>query len=87
MEKIRYKLDEIDSEIVALIAKRQSLVPEIGKYKAEHKLPITQPKREKAILVSKKHLARELGLKPTLIEKIFKLIMENSREIQKKSQH
>ena len=84
MEHLRKKIDTIDTRIVNLIAKRQAHVFRIGKYKKQHKLSVLQPKREKSIIESKMTLAKKLGLKPALIEKIFKLILANSREIQKR---
>lgn len=85
MEHLRKKIDTIDTQIVGLVAKRQSCVLRIGEYKKENGVPVFQPKRERAIIKSKKVLAKKFGLKPSLVEKIFKLIIANSREIQKKT--
>lgn len=85
VEHLRKKINSIDIKIVTLIAKRQSYMPAIGKYKKENNLAILQPKRENDILILRKKLARKLGLEPVLVEKIFRLIFANSRNIQHKN--
>lgn len=84
MEHLRKKIDAIDTKIVKLIATRQAHVLRIGKYKKQHNLPVFQPKREKFILESKKALAKKFGINQKLIEKIFRIVLVNSRDIQKK---
>lgn len=86
LDQIRKKLNIIDAQIVHLIAKRQSYMPSVGKYKKQNNLPLYQPKRELAIIAVQKKLGKKLGLDTSLIQKIFLSIFKNSREIQKKSQ-
>ena len=59
-------------------------MPAVGRYKKENGMKIYQPKREQEILVSKKQQAKKLGLDVGLIQKIFKLILKDSRKIQNK---
>ena len=79
---IREKIDAIDAEIIALLAKRQALMPDVAAYKKAHNLPLYQPDREQAIILAKTNLGKTLGLDPLLIETIFLAIFENSRKIQ-----
>ena len=85
LEQIREELNKIDAELVRLVARRQSFMPLVGKYKKENKLPINQPLREKEILEHKKKMADELHVDNRLIEKIFKLLFVNGKSIQRKS--
>lgn len=80
---IRKKLDKIDNKIIALLAERQTYMPAVGKIKKENDLPFNQVKREKEILDLKQKTAGELGLDKVLVEKIFKLIFKNSKDIQR----
>ena len=84
LDQIRKNIDKIDKQIVQLISLRQSYMPRVAQYKKENSLPIFHSKREKKILESKKELAKKLKIKEELVEKIFKLIIKDSREIQKK---
>ena len=72
--QLRKKINKIDKEIISLIAKRQALMPAVGKYKKENGLAINQPKREKEILDN---------LEGGLNKKIFKEIFKDSKKIQK----
>lgn len=85
LEELRAKINEIDVELVKLIARRLSYMPDVGKYKKENGLPLTQPEREKEILEAKRKLAQELGVDPDLIEKIFVLLFEEAKKIQEKA--
>ena len=82
MEQTRKKINKIDAEIVHLLAKRCVCVKKIGKYKKEHSLKIYQPKREREVLAEKAKLAKKFGLNQGLINKLYKLIMKDSRRIQ-----
>ena len=74
--QLRKKINKIDKQIIALISKRQALMPAVGKYKKENGLAINQPKREKEILDN---------LEGDLNKKIFKEIFKDSKKIQKET--
>ena len=82
--QIRKKLDKIDEELLKIIVKRMSLIPEVAKYKAANKLKRYQPKREKEIIAKKRALAKKLKVNPDLIEDIIKRIIKESHRIEKK---
>ena len=83
LKLIRKNLNKIDQKLVELIAKRQSYMPAVGKYKQENNLPITQTKREQEIFDSLKRLAKQKNVNPELIQKIFKLIIADAKNIQR----
>jgi chorismate mutase len=83
LDIIRKKIDKIDDKIIELLAKRQSLMPMVGKIKKANKMPFNQVKREKEILDAKKKKAKESNVDLQLVEKIFKLIFKNSKDIQR----
>ena len=84
LENIREKLDEIDRELIELIAKRQAYMPEVGEYKKKNGLELNQPTREKEIIDIKREAAEKAGLSPELVEQIFKLLFIDAKRIQKK---
>jgi len=83
LEDIRKRLDELDKELVVILAKRISLIPGIAEYKKKHKIPRYQPEREKEIIEEKRKLAKELNLDQGLVEDIFKRIIQESHKIEK----
>jgi chorismate mutase/prephenate dehydrogenase len=85
LEKLRTRINEADYKIVQLVARRQSYMPEVAVIKRKEKIAIFQPEREVSVLASKKVLAKKFGVSERLIESIFRLILKDSRRIQRKS--
>lgn len=81
---LRRKIDKITEKIIKLIAERRKIVLEIGKIKKEKGIPILDQKREKELIVKVKNLSKKFKIPPTLIERIMKILIENSRRLQKK---
>ena len=83
IEELRKEIDNINSEIVRLISKRNKVVKKIGDYKKNKGLEIYDSKREIEILKKIKLLAKKEGLNEKFILRIFKEILKNSKELQK----
>ena len=49
LEKIRRKMDKIDTDIVRLLNQRADLTLRIGKLKSKSKKPVFSPDREKQV--------------------------------------
>ena len=84
LEFYRAKIDVIDRQLVRLLAERMKLMPEIAKIKKAQGIPVFQPAREKEVIQLKKKLARENGLSEAFVEKAFKLIMKEAKEVQRR---
>ena len=50
IEELRTQIDRIDSEMIRLYAERMETARQIGLYKKEHHLPVTDPAREREVL-------------------------------------
>ena len=81
LKDYRNKLDQIDSEILALFKERMDTVGEIAAYKKEHGLPVLAAGREKEILDRIRSLSGE-DLAPYAAS-LFETLMYLSREYQK----
>jgi chorismate mutase len=75
IKKLRGELDEIDTAIIGLIAKRFKVTQKIGHLKRQNNLPAQDLAREAEILKKIGEKALSLDLKPELIQSIYKLIM------------
>jgi chorismate mutase len=82
LETHRKKIDEIDTNLMKLLADRDVCVREIAAYKRAHDMPYSQPERELAILATKKSLAEKLHLDPEFVERLFAVIFEYSKKTQ-----
>lgn len=75
---IREQIDQVDQQLIRLLAKRLELVAEVGKIKLEHGLPLYAPDREAAMLQARREEAVEQGIPPDLIEDVLRRVMRES---------
>lgn len=75
---LRDQIDEVDKELLRLLAKRLDLVAEVGEVKSRHGLPIYAPEREANMLASRRDEAQALGVSPDLIEDVLRRVMRES---------
>ncbi|WP_459213020.1 chorismate mutase [Aquimarina rhabdastrellae] len=76
MNEIRHEIDLIDHEIVQLIAKRALYVYKAAEFKKDE-TAVRDQKRVKAVIESKKQLAKLYKLSPTLIENIYTVMIQH----------
>ena len=77
-QQVRENIDQVDSDLVRLIAKRLELTGEVGRLKAELDLPLYVPSRELELIKQKRQLAEEKGISPDLVEDVIRRIMRES---------
>ncbi len=82
LAKLRKRLDEIDSEVLALLAKRTRVIAEVAAVKRTEGVAIRDFKREREVLEDRRMRAEALGLAPGPIESIYRQIMLASRDYQ-----
>ena len=82
LDKYRKQIDEINSEIIRLLGKRMDLVKMIGKFKKQNGVKILDEKREKEIFKRLREEAKKEKLNEDFINKLFKLVIKNSRKVQ-----
>lgn len=83
--QVRKDIDQVDSELVNLIARRQQLTGKVGTLKAELKLPLYVPSREIELIENKRHLAEQKGISADLVEDVIRRIMRDSYLSQNKT--
>lgn len=84
MEQLRAEIDEINREIVGLLAKRMEVAGEIAEYKKRLGLPVHVPEREKTVIENVKMLAKEKRLDEKMIEDLFWKIIKHTRNSEKR---
>lgn len=83
LEKWRLEIDEIDKQILLLIAERLKIVQRIKDWKKINGKEIVDTHREAEVLTSILHLAAELNLDLIVVSRIFCEIIQLSRQLQK----
>ncbi len=85
LQNSRKRIDEIDEQILDLLAERANIVKDVIKTKVENQLPVFVPVREQEKSEAFKALAAERGIKPEWAEDFLRLIMSSSRDSQSQS--
>lgn len=84
LEDYRKGIDALDKELLTLLKKRYAISMDVARFKFQEGKAVLDKGRESEIIAEKKRLAEEYGLSPEFIEKLFVLIMEESRRVQEK---
>jgi chorismate mutase/prephenate dehydratase len=78
LQALRQKVDQLDEDIVRLIARRLETTAAIGKDKAGRPQGFRDPERERAVLARVEVVAQSLGVSGPLARKIFSELMTHS---------
>ena len=84
INEIRKDIDAIDDSIVNLLARREALAREIGRFKKEKRTPVRVAEREEEIIARLRKKAEENGVDQELVGSLFRMIMKNSKRLQQK---
>lgn len=79
---LRAQIDEIDSQLVALLAARAKVTAQVGQVKQQYALPLYVPERELALLNARRQQAEHLGVSAELVEDVLRRIMRESYQTQ-----
>lgn len=78
LNNLRAEIDEIDDQLISILARRMHTVEKIAALKSEENLNVIQPKRWKDVMIKVKTTAQNRGLRPTFAEGLFNAIHEES---------
>ncbi|WP_425358312.1 chorismate mutase [Aeromicrobium marinum] len=76
LEDIRASIDNIDAALVHLLAERFKCTQRVGRLKATHDLPPSDPEREGRQITRLRALAGEADLDPAFAEKFLTFIID-----------
>ena len=82
LETYRKQIDEIDEQIIKLLASRLEIVKKVWEWKKENSMQPLQPSRWQQVLESRKQLAKKFWISEELIEKIWNLIHEEALRLE-----
>ncbi len=82
LEQLRLIIDDIDHQLVQVIAKRRDLVEQIGQVKKDNNVAILQFQRWFSILKDRALMAEQMDIDPKFINELFQLIHKFSIDLQ-----
>ena len=75
---MRKQIDELDNQLMELLAKRMKVCREIGEYKKEHNMTVLQTSRYNEILNKRGAQGSLWGMAPNFIKTVFEAVHEES---------
>ena len=78
LSELRHGIDELDTQLIDILAKRAELTSKVGEVKAKTGMPIYVPEREAQMLEARQEQAAERGVSGSLIEDLMRRIMRES---------
>jgi chorismate mutase len=82
LNDLRETIDKLDEDILLALARRQKLSQTIGQLKQQKKLPIQDKQREQELFKLLKKKADNFGLNQNAIDKIWQIIIAESKKQQ-----
>lgn len=76
---LRTNIDGIDSQILYLLAQRQTQVEKVVKLKKKHHIPVYHPAREEDLISKLRVQAGKAALDPDFMEDLYRVILRQSR--------
>ena len=79
---LRERIDQLDRRFVELLAERNDLVAQVANVKRQSGFPIRDPDREARMLETRRELGSSDGIRPEVVESLFRVILWASRDRQ-----
>jgi prephenate dehydrogenase len=83
LKETRELIDEVDQELMALLARRAVLSERAGRTKVALGVGVQDVNREASLLEARRLWAKERGLDPEAVEEIFLAVLRFSRSVQR----
>jgi len=78
LEQLRQQLDQLDGELISLIARRQAIAREVAAAKRATGYPTRDYQREREVILGVRRRAEQQGLPGDLAEKVLRLLIRSS---------
>jgi chorismate mutase/prephenate dehydrogenase len=78
LDELRRQLNQLDGELLALIANRQTISREVAAAKRATGYPTRDYQREREVILGVRAQAEKLGLPPDLAEQVLRLLIRSS---------
>ena len=75
LEDLRTELDGLDAQIIELLGRRFRVVESVAKIKKESSIDVVQENRIKEVLESRSIQARQSGVCPRFVKRLYKMII------------
>ena len=84
LEVLREQIDQLDDQLMHIMAERMKISERIGTYKKENGVTILQVSRWEEIIASRLMYGKAMGMEESFIKNLLKIIHQGSIEVQNK---
>jgi chorismate mutase / prephenate dehydrogenase len=85
LDDLRRRLNDIDRQLIALVAERKAISSEVARVKRATGYPTRDYEREREVIVGIRGTASELGVSPALAEELLRLLIRSSLTTQEQA--
>src|SRR5579859_6233311 len=85
LDDLRRRLNEIDRQLIALVAERKAVSGEVARVKRTTGYPTRDYEREREVILGVRATASELGVSPGLAEELLRLLIRSSLTTQEQA--
>lgn len=78
LDELRWQIDELDGELLSVLARRMVVSRKIGEYKRTHDMPVVQPDRYSRLLTALLRRGCELGLDESFLTRMLETLHAES---------
>lgn len=82
LTELRDQIDQCDTQLVEMLARRNKLTEQVGQLKKEFGSPVYVPAREAQLITARREQANQYGVNPDLVEDILRRMMRESYQNQ-----
>jgi chorismate mutase len=84
LQTVRNSINEIDEQIIELMAKRTQLAPEIAKLKFSLDMDILDSSREKDVYAKTREISKKYDFDSEIAIEVMKILIEQNKKLQLK---
>jgi chorismate mutase / prephenate dehydrogenase len=85
LDDLRRRLNEIDRQLISLVAERKAVSGEVARVKRSTGYPTRDYEREREVILGVRATASELGVSPALAEELLRLLIRSSLTTQEQA--
>ena len=85
LDDLRRRLDEIDRQLIALVAERKAISGQVARVKRSTGHPTRDYEREREVILGVRAIASEQGVSPALAEEMLRLLIRSSLTTQEQA--
>lgn len=82
LSELRARIDELDRQLVRVLAERLAVCHEVARIKERSDTPVIQPARVRDVVTSRRQWAIDVGVDPDFVEQVMRVLLAETHRIE-----